>query len=84
MVRMKKKPFKGWKHFLKNNCKCVGLGNNMVIVTGKSVFGGIKIGKLAFLKKGKQRVERRHVMDTEAETTRFVSESIERCGRREC
>ena len=74
---MKKKPFKGWKHFLKNNCKCVGLGNNMVIVTGKSVFGGIKIGKLAFLKKGKQRVERRHVMDTEAEITRFENAKLE-------
>ena len=74
---MKKKPFKGGKHFLKNNCKCVGLGNNMVIVTGKSVFGGIKIGKLAFLKKGKQRVERRHVMDTEAEITRFENAKLE-------
>lgn len=49
----------------------------MVIVTGKSVFGGIKIGKLAFLKKGKQRVERRHVMDTEAEITRFENAKLE-------
>ena len=49
----------------------------MVTVTGKSVFGGIKIGKLAFLKNGQQQVERRHVVDTGAEITRFENAKLE-------
>lgn len=49
----------------------------MVTVTGKSVFGGIKIGKLAFLKSGQQQVERRHVVDTGAEITRFENAKLQ-------
>lgn len=49
----------------------------MVTVTGKSVFGGIKIGKLAFLKNGQQQVERRHVVDTGAEITRFENAKLQ-------
>lgn len=49
----------------------------MVTVIGKSVFGGIKIGKLAFLKNGQQQVERRHVVDTGAEITRFENAKLQ-------
>ena len=43
----------------------------MIILTGKSVFGGIGIGKIAFYKRNEQRVKRWHVEDTEAELKRY-------------
>lgn len=43
----------------------------MITLTGKSVFGGVEIGKLAFYKRNNQQVKRWRVVDTEAEVTRF-------------
>lgn len=43
----------------------------MITLTGKSVFGGIAIGKLAFYKRNKTAIKRWHVEDTAAETRRF-------------
>lgn len=40
---------------------------------GKSVFGGIAIGKIAVYQKGQQQVKRNRVADTEAEILRFRS-----------
>ena len=43
----------------------------MITLTGKSVFGGVEIGKIAFYKRNNQQVKRYRVEDTEAEVTRF-------------
>lgn len=43
----------------------------MIILTGKSVFGGVGIGKLAFYKRGTQQIKRWHVEDVESELARF-------------
>lgn len=43
----------------------------MNIYTGKSIFNGIAIGKIRFLKKGKQTVACSKVQDVEAEVSRF-------------
>ena len=43
----------------------------MITLTGKSVFGGVEIGKIAFYKRNNQQVKRYRVEDTEAEVARF-------------
>ena len=43
----------------------------MITLTGKSVFGGVEIGKIAFYKRNKRQVVRRHVENTEEEVKRF-------------
>ena len=43
----------------------------MITLTGKSVFGGVEIGKIAFYKRNKQQIKRLHVDDTEVEVARF-------------
>lgn len=43
----------------------------MIILTGKSVFGGVEIGKIAFYKRNERQIKRWHVEDTEAEWKRF-------------
>ena len=43
----------------------------MITLTGKSVFGGVEIGKIAFYKRNNQQVKRWRVEDTEAEVARF-------------
>lgn len=43
----------------------------MIILTGKSVFGGVEIGKIAFYKRNKHQVKRWHVEDTKEELERF-------------
>lgn len=43
----------------------------MIILEGKSVFGGVAIGKLKFYKRSEVTVERNHVEDTAAEVQRF-------------
>lgn len=43
----------------------------MITLTGKSVFGGVEIGKIAFYKRNNQQIKRWHVEDTEAEVARF-------------
>ncbi len=39
----------------------------MITLSGKSVFGGVAIGKIAFYKRQEKQVRRYHVEDTEAE-----------------
>ncbi len=43
----------------------------MIVLKGKSVFGGIGIGTLTFYKRNEQRVTRQHVENTQAEWNRF-------------
>lgn len=43
----------------------------MVILQGKSVFGGVAIGKIQFFKRDEIQIKRRHVDDPEAEICRF-------------
>ena len=43
----------------------------MITLTGKSVFGGVEIGKIVFYKRNNRQVKRWHVDDTEAEVARF-------------
>lgn len=45
----------------------------MITLTGKSVFGGVEIGKIAFYKRNNQQIKRWRVEDTEAEVARFES-----------
>ena len=44
----------------------------MVTLTGKSVFGGVAIGKISFYKRNETIIKREHVQDTDAEYQRFV------------
>ena len=39
----------------------------MITLTGKSVFGGVEIGKIAFYKRNERQVKRWHVEDTKEE-----------------
>lgn len=43
----------------------------MITLTGKSVFGGVSIGKIAFYKRNEQQIKRWHVEDTKSEVKRF-------------
>lgn len=43
----------------------------MITLSGKSVFGGIAIGKISFYKRNEITIKRSHVEDTEAEIKRF-------------
>lgn len=43
----------------------------MITIKGKSVFGGVSIGKLLFYKRNEKVIKRTHVDDVEAECTRF-------------
>ena len=43
----------------------------MITLTGKSVFGGVEIGKIAFYKRNNQQVKRWRVDDTDAEVARY-------------
>ena len=43
----------------------------MVILQGKSVFGGVAIGKIQFFKRDEIQIKRCHVDDPEAEIRRF-------------
>ncbi len=43
----------------------------MITLTGKSVFGGVGIGKIAFFKRNERQIRRYHVDDTAAEMKRF-------------
>lgn len=43
----------------------------MITLSGKSVFGGIAIGKILFYKRNEITIKRSHVEDTEAEVKRF-------------
>ncbi len=43
----------------------------MIIITGKSVYGGIAIGKIKFLKKEEASIKKRHIENIEPEIRRF-------------
>lgn len=43
----------------------------MITLTGKSVFGGVAIGKISFYKRSEKTIKREHVEDTDAEYQRF-------------
>lgn len=43
----------------------------MITLSGKSVFGGVAIGKLAFYKRNEIQIKRTHIDDTEKEVKRF-------------
>lgn len=43
----------------------------MITITGKSVFGGVAIGKLSFYKRNQKVIKREHAKDVEAECFRF-------------
>ena len=43
----------------------------MITLKGKSVFGGIAIGEIAFYKRNDTQIKRCHIDDTEAEIKRF-------------
>lgn len=53
----------------------------MIILTGKSVFGGVEIGKIAFYKRNNRQVKRCRVEDTQAEVTRFEAAKAEAVGQ---
>ena len=39
----------------------------MITITGKSVFGGVSIGKLSFYKRNQKVIKREHVENVESE-----------------
>ena len=43
----------------------------MNVIKGKSVFGGVALGKISVYKKNEEQIERRHVEDSDAEIKRF-------------
>lgn len=43
----------------------------MITLVGKSVFGGVQIGRLTFFRRGETQIIRKHVEDTETEILRF-------------
>ena len=49
----------------------------MIVLTGKGVFGGIAIGKIAVYGKKEQTVKRQRVENAEAEITRFEQAKIQ-------
>ena len=53
----------------------------MITLTGKSVFGGVEIGKIAFYKRNNRQVKRVRVQDTDAEVARFESAKAEAVGQ---
>lgn len=52
-------------------------GSHMITLKGKSVFGGVAIGKIAFYKRKEQQIKRIHVEDTQAEIKRFEEAKAE-------
>ena len=43
----------------------------MITIQGKSVFGGVSIGKLMFYKRNEKVIKREHISDADAEWKRF-------------
>ena len=43
----------------------------MITITGKSVFGGVSIGKLSFYKRNQKVIKREHVENVESECVSF-------------
>ena len=53
----------------------------MITITGKSVFGGVSIGRLSFYKRKQRVIKRTHVDDVEAECTRFQEAKTTAAGQ---
>lgn len=53
----------------------------MIILTGKSVFGGLEIGKIAFYKRNERQVKRWYVEDIETELKRFENAKLTAIGQ---
>lgn len=53
----------------------------MITLFGKSVFGGIAIGRIAFYKRNEIQVKRKHIDDTEKEVRRFEAAKTETSER---
>ncbi|MDE6957319.1 MAG: phosphoenolpyruvate--protein phosphotransferase, partial [Lachnospiraceae bacterium] len=49
----------------------------MITLSGKSVFGGIAIGKIAFYKRNEIQIKRNHVDNVEKEVKRFEAAKAE-------
>ena len=49
----------------------------MITITGKSVFGGVSIGKLSFYKRNQKVIKREHVENVESECVRFQEAKAE-------
>ena len=70
----------------------------MITIKGKSVFGGVSIGKIMFYKRNEKVIKRTHVDDVDAEWKRFCDakdtavsqlkelydKAIRRCRRGKC
>ena len=56
----------------------------MQVYSGKSVFGGIAIGKISVYKKNEQQVKRVRTEDTKGELARYEAESVKRSRRSKC
>ena len=44
----------------------------MITLKGKSVFGGVAIGKISFYKRNETVIKREHMEDSDAEYQRFL------------
>ena len=53
----------------------------MITITGKSVFGGVSIGRLSFYKRKQRVIKRTHVDAVEAECTRFQEAKTTAAGQ---
>ena len=53
----------------------------MMTISGKSVFGGVAIGKLMFYKRNEKVIKRTHVDDVDAEWQRFVAAKDKAVGQ---
>ncbi len=53
----------------------------MITISGKSVFGGVAIGKLMFYKRNEKVIKRTHVDDVDAEWQRFVAAKDKAVGQ---
>ena len=54
----------------------------MITITGKSVFGGVSIGKLSFYKRNQKVIKREHVENVESECVRFQEAKAEGIRRK--
>lgn len=48
----------------------------MITIQGKSVFGGVSIGKLMFYKRNEKVIKREHISDADAEWKRLKPQKV--------
>ena len=53
----------------------------MITITGKSVFGGVSIGKLSFYKRNQKVIKREHLENVDPSVKRIVRKIDCRCRR---